>query len=527
MATNDKYDRQLRLWGAKGQRALGETCVVLVGASAAGTETLKNLVLPGVGSFVVVDDAAVTQQDIQSNFFIVGDTSTTSNGGGKRSRAEVASHHLQELNPDVQGGHENVDDLGQVDWKSLFDSKLQGANVKNLLVLASDLIPCILTKLSQSCTDSKLPLVVVQSYGLIGLVRLQVTGNVALLDPKPTNSPPDLRIKTSFAALNDMSDSINLTSLEDHIHGHVPYPIILHKCLQEWKSSHDDKCPSNFNEKQEFKDLIKSKSRDINKELNFEEAISNAYLAYTERDLFIPEGLDSESTLAKLYAALTEFQNRHGGRAPVNGSIPDMTANTDLYVQLQKIYKDQADADLKEMKSLCGAEGIEETDVESFCANVFSVAQLSTRSLMDEFDGVNASEELIDDWKMTLMDPYEVPEHTPIYWYLGLRACQMFCLQHQRWPGTIDNWESDIPLLQEFANQVLTKYQLHDDNQTFMPNIIRELTRYANAEIHNIASVVGGVASQEAVKLITGQYIPLDNTYVFNGIVGVGGVYKF
>jgi amyloid beta precursor protein binding protein 1 len=35
------------------------------------------------------------------------------------------------------------------------------------------------------------------------------------------------------------------------------------------------------------------------------------------------------------------------------------------------------------------------------------------------------------------------------------------------------------------------------------------------------------VASQEAVKIITGQYVPLNNTYVYNGIVSVGGVYRF
>ena len=57
--------------------------------------------------------------------------------------------------------------------------------------------------------------------------------------------------------------------------------------------------------------------------------------------------------------------------------------------------------------------------------------------------------------------------------------------------------------------------------------VVTELTRYAQAEIHTIASVVGGVASQEAVKLITGQYVPLHHTYVYNGIASTGGVYKF
>jgi NEDD8-activating enzyme E1 regulatory subunit len=37
---------------------------------------------------------------------------------------------------------------------------------------------------------------------------------------------------------------------------------------------------------------------------------------------------------------------------------------------------------------------------------------------------------------------------------------------------------------------------------------------------------VGGVASQEAVKLITGQYVPMNNTYFYNGIACTAGVYK-
>lgn len=44
-----KYDRQLRLWGARGQRALMESHILLVNAGPTGTELLKNLVLPGVG----------------------------------------------------------------------------------------------------------------------------------------------------------------------------------------------------------------------------------------------------------------------------------------------------------------------------------------------------------------------------------------------------------------------------------------------------------------------------------------------
>lgn len=47
MATDNKYDRQLRLWGSTGQKALMEANILLINAGATGTETLKNLVLPG------------------------------------------------------------------------------------------------------------------------------------------------------------------------------------------------------------------------------------------------------------------------------------------------------------------------------------------------------------------------------------------------------------------------------------------------------------------------------------------------
>jgi amyloid beta precursor protein binding protein 1 len=514
MAATDKYDRQLRLWGAKGQLALAETLVVLVGASAAGTETLKNLVLPGIGSFLVVDEGIVSRQDVASNFFLpsVG-----------KARAEAASEYLRELNPDVKGSFLVVAKLSLVtDWKQIFYEK---AGRKSVLVIASDLEPSVIEALSIVCEAETTALVVVQSYGLVGVVRVQLSGTVALLDPKPNNAHPDLRLTAPFPGLNSFLDSIDMETMEKHQHGHVPYPIILLDALREWRPSHNGRLPANFAEKQEFQLLVKGMRRDEN-EINFDEALQNAYLAYTEQNVEIPDDLDASSTLGKLYRGLQTFMSSNDGRPPLNGSIPDMTSSTDLYVRLQGIYKDQAGEDLKAMKRLCP--DVSEDDVASFCANVFIVRQMETRSLVEEFQSP-PPEEILDDLKASLVDPYEVPEHTPLLWYLGLRACQVFLQKYNRYPGTIDRWDADAVLLRaECWNSVVHHYQLDEEElvQEHCVDICRELTRYGNAEIHNIASVVGGVASQEAVKIITGQYLPLDNTYVFNGIAAVAGVYK-
>ncbi len=42
-----RYDRQLRLWGEEGQELVESAHLALLNATGTGTETLKNLVLPG------------------------------------------------------------------------------------------------------------------------------------------------------------------------------------------------------------------------------------------------------------------------------------------------------------------------------------------------------------------------------------------------------------------------------------------------------------------------------------------------
>mmetsp|Transcript_16625 Transcript_16625/g.18611 ORF Transcript_16625/g.18611 Transcript_16625/m.18611 type:complete len:643 (-) Transcript_16625:281-2209(-) len=642
MATTDKYDRQLRLWGAQGQRDLGNTRVLSVGTSSTGTETLKNLVLPGVGAFTIMDfvdvseddqddghDVSpssvmgkVTDQDALTNFFLPrkesnsADTDDTSSRRRFLTKAETACKYLQELNPDVSGSHRNLplttqDNIDDIEtevksgpnkpeyWKDIFeeeesrqdtdsDIEMEESHKKKIIVVAADVSPpCILEALADACYESGYPLIVATSYGLIGSVRLQLPPEGAiLLQPKPTNSPPDLRLVTSFPSLKKLVDSIDLDKLDDQQHGHIPYPVLLMKAIDRY---HEDKSkaavkdtnngisnavkgrilPKTFNEKQHFvNNYVKSMARDYNKELNFQDAVANAYLAYTERDLnsdlttvLMSNGVDDKTTkLGLLQSALETFMKEHPDqRPPLNGSVPDMTASTDLYVRLQRLYRDQAEEDVKRMTDIVRRQQhdnaekvVTEEDISNFCSNVYSVGHMQTRSLREEYYGSNDDGELVDDWKMALMDPYEIAVHTPFLWYLGLRAVQIFCDREGRYPGCVvvcnevgdgsDNGmlKKDEELLTKIMKEsVISHYKVseqelllsnddgHDDDNNNVVRICKELTRYGNAEIHTIASVVGGVASQEAVKIITKQYVPLNNTYIYNGIVSVGGVYKF
>ena len=85
------------LWAASGQNALESARVLVVNGSATSTSILKNLVLPGIGHFTILDAEMATPEDAGNNFFLEGPDSV-----GK-SRAEEEVRLLLELNESVEG----------------------------------------------------------------------------------------------------------------------------------------------------------------------------------------------------------------------------------------------------------------------------------------------------------------------------------------------------------------------------------------------------------------------------------------
>ncbi len=137
-------------------------------------------------------------------------------------------------------------------------------------------------------------------------------------------------------------------------------------------------------------------------------------------------------------------------------------------------------------------------------------------------------------------------------WYLALRATDRFHSKYARYPG--ENDDSTLAADQEevFAelralcaqygvDPALVEGSAGVDNDDKMstedetdgnvtPLVTRahaaEIIRYGGCELQNIGALVGGIAAQEAVKIITHQYVPLNNTYVFNGIASCGATYE-
>ena len=53
------------------------------------------------------------------------------------------------------------------------------------------------------------------------------------------------------------------------------------------------------------------------------------------------------------------------------------------------------------------------------------------------------------------------------------------------------------------------------------------MCRCAAGELHVVAAVVGAIASQEAIKLLTGQFVPVGGALVYNAMACTTSVFSF
>jgi len=149
--------------------------------------------------------------------------------------------------------------------------------------------------------------------------------------------------------------------------------------------------------------------------------------------------------------------------------------------------------------------------IKKFCKNVRFLKVVRNRSLEQEYTPETAQ---ISRYASEL----EAPENN-LSFYILLRAVDRFYSTHTRYPGYFDDkleMETDIATLKACVNAVLSELSLPASSVKDEP--IHEMCRFGASEMHNIAALIGGVASQEIIKLITHQYTTLNNTLIYNGM---------
>lgn len=566
MATADKYDRQLRLWGPRGQRKLMKSHILLVNANAVGTETLKNLVLPGVGKFTILDDKIITPQDASINFFL-----PESEVG--RYRADVARETLSEMNPDVEGLSLASNLAKELSDDPSFVEKF------SVVILTNPSLSDIKLA-SEVCWNLYVPLVIVQSYGFLGQCRLQLREH-DIVESKPDPEQIYLRLNAPFESLRHFYDQFDFSKQSPKEFAHAPYMAILNHQLEMWACRNEGRKPTTRAEKKEFKDIIKAAGapteyhEDGSAKIsflreNYKEAMQN--VSRFLEPVVLPENLvdlfENESLMTMnasnpkinnfkvLLVALKEYIDGvgEGVHCPLSGVLPDMTATSDVFMNLQKIYQDKAEQDRNVFRDFVlrvllrlnrPIDDISDEEIQIFCRNILNLRYLSSECSIHErmasprasFAGTVLSEETY----------WDDPSQTPLLFHYLLMAADQFHDSNGRYPGDFDLWAHDgfdfstklaadeeevWQIIRQIASDhnVPCKFDATTAMDDEAPHLsfehAQELARYGGTELHNISSLLGGVAAQECVKIVTHLFVPLHNCYLYNGIAGCSSTFE-
>lgn len=442
------------MWGDHGQLALESARVCLINATATGTEILKNLVLPGIGSFTIVDCNKITGEDVGNNFFLCDSDSI-----GK-SRAQVATQMLLEMNPDV-GGESMEESL-----ENIIDSDEKFFTKFSVVIVTGICLEKTLFKLSRLLWEANVPLLVCKSIGFIGYMRLQLKEHF-VIESHPETPFEDLRLDQPFDELRTYLESFEeFEDMSREKLSHTPYLVILYKYLKYWRQVNNTKdLPKSYDEKKQLKNLIteemkklqeKFKEDSIKLELdNFEEALkaintvllpSNYIPSETQKILDDPS-VESKYQISSFWLkikALKEFVHKNGC-LPLRGSIPDMISESCKFIQLQKIFQSKAKDDTEWIFNCIQADNnnlrVSEEEVKLLCKNAHCLRLLRTSSIESELLG-----EPLKELVSSLHASDSLNEE--LIYYLLVRSIDRFYTQFKRFPGQFDDQvDTDVGLL--------------------------------------------------------------------------------
>lgn len=428
-----------------------------------------------------------------------------------------------------------------------------------LVIVSGPMKQDSLSAICHPAREYGIPVIYVRSVGFYSTFSLQLPPEFPIVETHPDpESVQDLRLLNPWPELKQAASRLDrLDGLDDHEHGHVPYILILLHYLEKWKDEHDGKLPDNYKEKTAFKEMVRGGARTNNTdggEENYDEAVAAVMKSISPwslrsniREIFQMEQCQHPTANSDNFwiiaSGIHTFYKKYN-ILPLPGSLPDMKAQSSDYVALQNIYKAKARQDVNEVveyvrecERQIGSRSfppVSEQEVERFCKNASHIKVIYGRDIPRLR---NAAASLSPDIsRKAIRSAFSDPESLlPIY--IAFEALDLII-------DGLESGKSDsttITTSPTIANdsawnvaidQVLTTITEGDasviDDKIRQSVVLasQELRRAEGGELHNISSLTGGLVAQEALKVITRQYIPMDNTCVFDGVVSRSEMYR-
>lgn len=211
------------------------------------------------------------------------------------------------------------------------------------------------------------------------------------------------------------------------------------------------------------------------------------------------------------------------------------------YIQLQNIYKQKARKDLAEVvarvreleTNLLRETPIDKKEIEAFCKGAAFVKLVKGRRLR-----IATSPAMQEDWsgRAAYIIQQLEDEDSLVPIFIAIYLYQHFSDAQTTDPKSLEkDYETTMSTyLDQFLASVVESAGTEGASAELdieaakarIELVIQELGRSRGGELHNISALTGGMVAQEVIKVITKQYIPVDNTCVFDGIRSKSQVFR-
>ncbi|EMR08951.1 hypothetical protein PNEG_02730 [Pneumocystis murina B123] len=407
---------------------------------------------------------------------------------------------LQELNEDVKGEYliETLESI-LIHNPSFFK--------QFTIVISSIHEDELLLKLEKILWDFDIPLIISYSVGFIGYLRITMPEHTVVETHE--ENLIDLRIDCPWPALRELASSFNLKNKKNCSYTHIPYILILLNCLDIWKLRNNGMLPCTDEEKQQFKEIIRTYMQGFDKE-SIEEVLSVSWRASCITS--IPDNVQSilkdekcvhisseSSEFWILCHAISNYVSAEGnGLLPLSGVIPDMKSDSESYIKLQNVYRQKAQEDYECVRKYVQdillsisqpMSKISDDKIKFFCKQCKYMRILRYRSLKEEYRS--------PDLKL-IKSSFSTPDDL-IIWYIALRSYNKYKNIFGKYAGAQQaTLDADTDKYIQLTEHFLSKFNCKMTEFQIMA--CKELIRAGGGELHNIASFIGGVAAQEAIK---------------------------
>ncbi len=217
-----------------------------------------------------------------------------------------------------------------------------------------------------------------------------------------------------------------------------------------------------------------------------------------------------------------------------------MTSDTKRYIALQNLYQNAAKEACSKVTTRVhqhlrsvgkSIDLIPVSEIRRFCKNSAYLDCISTRPIDVDLGSCEDVNHEVNPLMQCLQQAGESDLENLLNIYILFLAADTFFALNQKYPGDCNtkDCESDLSVLKMCVSNLVSKLNGNTSPSHFaMPDeLIEEMVRFGASEVHSVASFVGGVASHEVIKLLTSQYVPFSDLFVYNGISCSSATFKF